>query len=458
MPAPASPSLTDLAKSIWRAGVDAVASERLVESALSIAGNHLTVCDRRFEIDRLGRIIVVGGGKAGAGMATALESRLTDDLLSRTTGWVNVPEDCVRTLRKITLHGARPASVNEPAQAGVDGAERILELVRNLNSDDLCLVLLSGGGSALLPAPIEGVSLHDKQTVTRQLMHNGATIHELNCVRKQLSRIKGGGLARAAQCGTVMTLIISDVAGDPLDVIASGPTVEDSGTASEAISILQRLIPDPTEIPDSVWSALRRKASRRDQPTPIDTERIQNRILGNNRLAVDAAAARARELGFQVDTESETGGIAADFGRQLAVKCLSGRDSGQRQKRCVISGGEPTVKLTATDQQRQGGRNQELVLAAIDQMGDDDGHGIVLLSGGTDGEDGPTDAAGAWLDRNVLTEMRRRNLDPGSFLAINNSYPFFEQTGGLLITGPTHTNVMDLRVALIDPTDAATEL
>lgn len=455
---PASPSLTELAKDIWQAGVDAVSSERLVGEAVSRNGSRLTVCGREFQADQLGRVVVVGAGKAGAGMAAAIEASLDEELLAHTTGWVNVPEDCVRPLQKITLHGARPASVNEPTQAGVDGAARILELVSSLEDNDLCLVLLSGGGSALLPAPVDGISLEDKQTVTRLLMHCGATINELNCVRKQLSKIKGGGLARAAKQGRVITLIISDVAGDPLDVIASGPTVDDPSTAAEAIAILERLVSDTSAVPEPVWTVLTNKAADDEAAEPIDTERFQNVILGNNRLAVDVAAARARAFGFEVETECEVGGVAAEFGRQMAVDCLAYRCSGWSQKRCFISGGEPIVKLAETDQPRKGGRNQELVLAAIDQLKEDDGHGVVLLSGGTDGEDGPTDAAGAWLDSSVLAEMRQQNLDPRTFLAINNSYPFFEQTGGLLITGPTHTNVMDLRVALIDPTFSTGEV
>ncbi len=447
-------SLTDMAKDIWQAGVDAVSSERLVGESVSRSGDRLAICGCDFDVAQLGRLVVVGAGKAGAGMSAAVEASIGADLLARTTGFVNVPEDCVRPLQKITLHGARPASVNEPTQAGVNGAAKILELVSGLEDNDLCLALISGGGSALLPAPIDGISLVDKQTITRLLMHCGATINELNCVRKQLSKIKGGGLARAAKRGRVITLIISDVAGDPLDVIASGPTVEDPSTAAEAISILGRLVSGRSSVPEAVWTALQNKQADTETTAPIDAERIQNVILGNNQTAVDVAAARARELGFEVETESEVGGVAADFGRQLANRCLASRETRSNSKLCLVSGGEPTVKLVETDHPRKGGRNQELVLAAIDQLRDDATQGIVILSGGTDGEDGPTDAAGAWLDSNVLTGMRRQSLDPKPFLAMNNSYPFFEQAGGLLVTGPTHTNVMDLRVALIDSSSA----
>jgi hydroxypyruvate reductase len=451
---PDSRSLTELAKEIWQAGVDAVSSERLVGGAIQQNSDRLTVCGREFDTKPLGRLVVVGTGKAGAGMAAAVEASIGDDLLPRTVGFVNVPEDCVRSLKKIVLHGARPAGINEPVQAGVDGAAKILELVEGLAENDLCLVLISGGGSALLPAPVEGVSLEDKQTVTRLLMHGGATINELNCVRKQLSRIKGGGLARAAKQGTLITLVISDVIGDPLDVIASGPTVDDESTPEEAIAILKRLVSDSAQIPESVMAALRRKAEHGPAADPIDSSRVHNVVLGRNQVAVDAAAERARELGFEVETESEQEGVAAEFGRELAQKCLALRDRDASALTCLISGGEPIVRLAETDQPRKGGRNQELVLAACDELRTDDGRGIVILSGGTDGEDGPTDAAGAWLDEAVLREVRSLQLDSRDFLAINNSYPFFQQTGSLLLTGPTHTNVMDLRIALIDPRGA----
>ncbi|MDA0587223.1 MAG: DUF4147 domain-containing protein [Planctomycetota bacterium] len=449
-----SRSLTELAKDIWQAGVDAVSSEQLVGAAIQQSFDRLTVCGHEFDTKQLGRLVVVGTGKAGAGMAAAVEASVGEDVLARTVGFVNVPEDCVRPLQKIVLHGARPAGINEPVQAGVDGAARILGLVEGLARNDLCLVLISGGGSALLPAPIDGVSLADKQTVTRLLMHGGATINELNCVRKQLSRIKGGGLARAAKQGTLITLVISDVIGDPLDVIASGPTVDDESTPEEAIAVLKRLVPDTAQMPESVMTALKRKAEHGPVAPPIDSSRVHNVILGRNQVAVDAAAARAHELGFQVETESEQEGIAAEFGRGLARRCLALRDGDSPLPTCLISGGEPTVRLAKIDQPRKGGRNQELVLAACDELGTDDGRGLVILSGGTDGEDGPTDAAGAWLDAAVLRDMRSKRLDPKSFLAINNSYPFFQQTGSLLLTGPTHTNVMDLRVALIDPRGA----
>ena len=455
-------SLRDIAIDIWKAGVAAVDSERLIRQNVSIADGVLHVSEQTFDLAHLGRVVVVGAGKAGAGMASAVEAVFVEaGLAERLIGWVNVPADCVRPLSRVTLHAARPAGVNEPTVEGVAGSEQILELVSGLQENDLCLVLLSGGGSALLPAPIEGISLEDKQIVTRLLMHGGATIGELNCVRKQLSRIKGGGLARAATAGTMISLIISDVIGDPLDVIASGPTVEDSSTPQQALEVLRRIVPQTERIPVSVIAALEGAVGSAEQDS-VDAAGagqrgsflipVTNRILGSNAVAVAAAAARAGELGCRVEIPgSDVDGIASEFGRELVKRAFQLR-SEAAEATCLISGGEPTVRLAQTDQPRKGGRNQEVALGACVALADvspDETENVVVLAGGTDGEDGPTDAAGAICDAEVLSEMRRLGLDPRGFLAINNAYELFDRTGGLLKTGPTHTNVMDLHVVLV---------
>ena len=228
---------------IWQAGLEAVRPERLVPQWLRVEGRTLVIGSEvdaascrvlaALPLDSIRRIAVVGGGKAGAGMAEAVERALGPELMAekQLVGWVNVPADCIRPLRRIHLHAARPAGVNEPRPEGVAGANEILRLVESLGPDDLCLCLISGGGSALMPAPVEGITLADKLAVTRHLSAAGANIEQLNTVRKQLSRIKGGGLLRACRAGRLATLIISDVLGDPLDAIASGPTVCDSVSA-----------------------------------------------------------------------------------------------------------------------------------------------------------------------------------------------------------------------------------
>jgi glycerate-2-kinase len=477
----AEPRLRSHAREIWAAGVRAVDSERLVGNAVHRDGAMLDVWGHRIDLSRTGRIAVVGAGKAGAGMAAAFEAAVgpatdgcagphasvgpdvADAMLS---GWVNVPADCVRPLQHIHLHAARPAGVNEPTEDGVAGARRILEIVRELTADDVCIVLLSGGGSALLPAPVPQISLADKQAVTRSLMHAGATIGELNCVRKQLSEIKGGRLAKASGAGLTIALIISDVIGDPLDVIASGPTVDDSSTPADALFVLRDRL-KPADVPEPIVAFLQSTAGN-PSPRPPFPETVHNHVIGNNAVALEAAAEEARRRGFAVhslgsNNAGEARGVGVELA-ELAAAVRDGRHAGcvragaSIQGRhsvsppaCILSGGEPVVHLANTDRSRKGGRNQELVLAAVRRLWDDGMAGIALLSGGTDGEDGPTDAAGAVADAELISRAKSLNLAPDEFLAINNSYPFFEQTDSLLKTGPTHTNVMDLRVVVVAP-------
>lgn len=437
------------AMAIWQAGVDAVRSERLVGESLRVEGGALVVVDERLPLDAIGRIVVVGAGKAGAGMAAAVEEvlgpRLCDE--KQLAGWVNVPEDCVRHLSRIHLHGARPPGVNEPTQAGAAGSAEILRLVQSLTDGDLCLCLISGGGSALMPAPVEAITLDDKLAVTRHLSAAGANIEELNTVRKQLSRVKGGGLMRACRAGRLVSLIISDVLGDPLDVIASGPTVEDSSTPEAALEVLRRFNAREAGISPAVFEYLQH--SRRTEPDK-PTCRVTNRIIGNNATAVDAAGREAERLGYcpSMISARKSEGPAEEIGRHLADMALKMRD--QPGPDCLVSGGEPVVKLIEAGKRGVGGRSQQLVLAALERLADEGAAGIALLSGGTDGEDGPTDAAGAILDASIISAAREKGLDPAYYLARNDAYHFFEALGALIKTGPTHTNVCDVRVVVVD--------
>ena len=453
---------TQDAIAIWEAGVDAVSSERLVANVVQCEGSQLSICGELFDLETIGRIAVVGAGKAGVGMSAALLDSM-GTAAQKVTGWVNVPADCVRDLDSIVLHAARPAGVNEPTAEGVFGSAKIFDLITSLDENDLCIVLLSGGGSALLPAPIDGVSLADKQSVTRQLMHGGASIGELNSVRKKLSNLKGGGLARNCQAGKIRGLIISDVIGDPLDVIASGPTTDDTSSIEQALEILDRVI-GRQHVAASILQTL--EAGLNDQSPKLEVDHALNNtvnhVIGNNEIAVHAAARKAQQLGYEVVIQGiGQEGIASQVGVELASLCLSRRKPPSSSipataspiqpasnPVCFLSGGEPIVRLAETDKPRQGGRNQELVLAALQEMQGQDSTGIVILSGGTDGEDGPTDAAGAWVDSEVIQRASELGLDPRTFLSINDSYNFFRQAGGLLKTGPTHTNVMDVRVAI----------
>ena len=455
-PSPRRP-LRDDALQIWQAGVEAVRSPRLVGQNLRVDGPILRVGPDAIPLESIRHIAVVGAGKAGAGMAEAVERALGPELMEekQLAGWLNVPADCVRPLQRIHLHAARPAGVNEPMPEGVAGAQMILQLVESLGPADLCLCLISGGGSALMPAPVPAITLADKLAVTRYLSAAGANIEQLNTVRKQLSRIKGGGLLRACRAGRMVTLIISDVLGDPLDVIASGPTVPDSSTPQAAIEILNRFDAPAAGISSAVFDHLRRAAASSPRPPAgegpgVRVCRATNTVIGNNRTAVEAAAGEAERLGYAVTAESadRSEGPAEEVGRRLAERARAMR--GGPRPACLISGGEPVVKLVDASRRGLGGRNQQVVLAAHVALADDGAGGIALLSGGTDGEDGPTDAAGAVMDAGVLTAARRAGLDPAAYLARNDAYHFFAALEALIRTGPTHTNVCDLRVVLAE--------
>ncbi len=414
---------------------------------IRVEGRDLAIGEERFPLEGIRRIAVVGAGKAGAGMAAAVEAALGPRLCEQKqlAGIVNVPADCAGPLTRIVLRPARPAGVNEPTPEGVAATEEILRLVRSLGATDLCLCLLSGGGSALLPAP-DGVSLEEKVALTRRLSAAGATIEELNIVRKQLSRIKGGGLARACRAGRLAALVISDVPGDRLDWIASGPTAPDSSTPAAAIDILQRYAAGLDFLP-RVMAHLQQKQQRRAAPRP--TCQVMNLIIGNNAAAVDAAGQKAVSLGYShaLVCATECEGPAEDVGRRLAA--MARRMLSEAGPDCLISGGEPIVRLVDSSRRGLGGRNQQLALAALESLAADGGEGIALLSAGTDGEDGPTDAAGAFCDAAVLKAARRLGLDPADYLARNDAYHFFEPTGALVKTGPLDTNVGDVRVVLV---------
>jgi hydroxypyruvate reductase len=393
----------------------------------------------------------VGGGKAGAGMAAGVEAALGKALLreKKVSGWLNVPADCVQRLSHIHLHGARPAGKNEPTAEGVLGTERILEIVGSLGPRDLCVCLISGGGSALLPAPIAGLPLSEKLALTRFLSAAGANIVELNQVRTQLSRIKGGGLARACRAGALIALIISDVLGDPLDIIASGPTIPSTARAEDALAILAKYDPQREHVPANIYHLL--TTATQNTSTPLQTTVIHE-VIGNLAVAVDAAGIEAERRGYshamRVSTtpEPEAEHIGVQH-MQLALQMQ--REPGPD---CLITGGEPVVKLAPAENRGLGGRNQQLALAALQHWQEQASQqaGIVLLSGGTDGEDGPTDAAGAMIDAELLTLANQAGLSIQDYLHRNDAYHFFSQTAHLLRTGPTHTNVCDVRVIVVD--------
>jgi hydroxypyruvate reductase/glycerate 2-kinase len=425
--------LRDDALAIWTAGVEAVRPEPLVERA----ARELGLADAR-------RLIVVGAGKAGAGMAAGLERALAGRL-DRVTGLVNVPEGVTAELRAIRLHPARPAGSNHPTEAGVAGAEEMLRLLAAAGPDDVAVCLLSGGGSALLPAPADGMTLEDKQAMTRQLHRCGATIAEMNAVRKHLSRVKGGRLAEAFRGRRLVSLVVSDVVGDPLDVIASGPTAADPTTFADALAVLDRYGLTAAAPPRVVDLLKRGKAGAVPETPKVLPPTVTNHVIGSNAVALAAARAEAERRGYGVldlgpFVEGETRHVAT----AVAGVVRSIRERGQplAAPACVLVGGETTVTLG--DAAGKGGRNQEFVLAAMLALGGGM-QGVAVLSGGTDGEDGPTDAAGAVATLDTF----RRGRSAADHLARHDAYPFFDAVGGLIRTGLTGTNVMDVRVVLV---------
>ncbi len=399
--------------------------------------------------ERLTKIFVVGLGKAAYPMTRAL----VDTLRERISGGVVVtkyghaPDGPLAGT--ITIHEAgHPV----PDENGVAGAGEAVELLGKADRETLVVCLISGGGSALFVAPSEGLSLDDKQTMTRILLKGGADIMELNTVRKHLSRVKAGRLAEAAYPARVISLILSDVIGDPIDFIASGPTAPDTTTFAEALAIVTRY--DKTgEMPPNVMRILREGAEGKIPDTPKAGnplfDRVENIIIGSNRIATEAARAKALTLGYEpLVLTTELQGEARDAAGWLYGQVLESQSclASGRKKICIIAGGETTVTVQGKG---LGGRNTEMALAFA--MAIEGTSGITFLSAGTDGTDGPTDAAGAVVDGQTIPKARSLGLDPRVFLDNNDSYHFFEKSGGLFKTGPTGTNVMDLQVILIEP-------
>lgn len=336
-----------------------------------------------------------------------------------------------------------------PDAAGVSATGRMMEVLRSTDPQTLVLCLISGGASALLVAPCDGVTLSDKQQVTQLLLRAGADIHELNTVRKHISAIKGGRLAAMAGPSPVLSLILSDVIGDPLDVIASGPTSPDETTFSDALNVIEKYhLSD--KIPAAVAKVLNDGAKQKIAETPKKDDpafqRVENLIIGSNKTALQAAAGRAAQAGFETTIlSSEIQGEARDAARRLAQKAIDWKKrKADGQKICLISGGETTVTVHGDG---AGGRNTEMALAFAAEIAGEEG--ITFLSAGTDGTDGPTDAAGAIVDGSTIDHAGEKGLSAAVYLKNNDSYTFFKNTGELLMTGSTGTNVMDIQIILL---------
>ena len=436
--------LRKAARGIFDAAVRAVDPAEAIRRHLVRDGERLTIGSERVDLGAIHEIVVVGLGKAGAPMAVAVEDILGARIAR---GLVVTKYGHVQPTRVVRIHEAgHPV----PDDAGMAGARAVLEQVKGLRPEDLVLVLISGGGSALTPAPVEGISLAEKQSLTKALLACGADIREMNMLRKHISRIKGGQLARAAAPARVFTLILSDIVGDPLDAIASGPTVPDPTTYADALAILDKYR-IRQEIPASIRTHLEAGAAGTVPETPKPDDplfgRVKSVMVASNIQALEAARAEAQRLGFQaLILSSFIEGETREIARMHAALALEVRASGHPAKSpvCLITGGETTVTLRGTG---KGGRNQEFALAAaLDIAGLRD---VVVLSAGTDGTDGPTDAAGALADGDTVARALGLGLKPRAALDGNDAYPFFERLGDLVLTGPTRTNVMDVRLVLV---------
>ncbi len=398
------------------------------------------------DLARYRRILVVGAGKASGAMAQALEAVLGDRI---SAGLVVVKDGYTAPTSRIkAVEAGHPV----PDERGRRAATEILALVRAAAAEDLVVVLISGGGSALTPCPAPPITLEEKQALTRLLLAAGATINELNAVRKHCSLIKGGRLAQAASAATVLSLILSDVIGDPVDVIASGPTAPDRTTYAEALAILDRF-GLREKAPRAVVEHLERGARGEipETPKPDDPlfSRVRNDIIGNNRLVVEAAVREARALGFHASVVSGSlSGEAREVAKEFCQLAAAVRAGGKPvpPPACLVAGGETTVTVRGNG---LGGRCQEFALSAalaIQRMDD-----VLVVAAGTDGTDGPTDAAGALVNGDTIQRGERRNLDARASLEANDSYRFFSGLGDLIKTGPTNTNLLDLYLLLVGP-------
>lgn len=428
---------------IYHAGVERVLPVNLVIKSVTLYGTQLTCQSVSLDLRNFKHIYLLGFGKASAAMAASMEELLGDSV---TGGHVLTKYGHAKPLKKCTL---TEAGHPIPDQNGVDGTLKIREFAELAAADDLLIVLISGGGSALLTDLPEGIPLEQLAVLNQLLVNSGAGIQEINSVRKHLSQIKGGQLARIAYPAKVLTLLISDVAGDPMDVIASGPTVADPSTFSDALEVLEKyhLI---SSVSDEIIDYLHKGKSGHLPETVKESDpcllNCTNIILGNNFIALEGAKSKAVELGYEtIVLTDRLEGDVNDIADYIYSEIRSSIKSPGMKKRALLFGGEPTVQHYGNG---KGGRNQHLALLMAQKL--DGNSGITFLSAGTDGTDGPTDATGAICDGTTIREAKRLNLNPEQMAHDFNSYPFFEATGGLLRTGPTYTNVMDLIVVLID--------
>ena len=438
--------LTDM----FNAALAAVDPYRAVLNAVRLERNTLLIADAAYALHAYKRIVVVGAGKATARMAMAIEALLGERI---SAGLIIVKEGHQAPLNIIRqVEAAHPV----PSQSGLQGTQKILEMARQADEETLFICLFSGGASALLVAPVADVTLADKQEVTSLLLKAGADIAELNAVRKHLSAVKGGRLAQAAFPAQIVTLILSDVIGDRLDVIASGPTAEDSSVFSDAWAVIEKYRLQhkiSQRVVHHLQQGMAGKLIETVKSGDACLRNVQSVVVGNIRLALEAAKEKAVQLGMHAEIIStDLQGEARVTACMLAQTARASLGRMQLHERCcLLSGGETTVTVTGSG---MGGRNQELALAfAIEIAGLE---GVSLLSAGTDGNDGTNDAAGALVNGSTAAMARQLGFEPAQYLVDNDSYHFFKKLDvasgqqAHLITGPTGTNVMDLQIMLLE--------
>jgi glycerate-2-kinase len=434
----------ELALKSLEAAIKAADPKSIIKSKVKLKGSVLHVNGYTFDLKKFKNIYVIGGGKASGSMAEALEEVLGEKI---TSGLVNVPKDDKHQTSKIRLH---KASHPIPDESGVEGTRKMLEIAEKANKNDLIICLISGGGSSLMPMPRGEVPIADKRQITEDLLKCGATINEINTVRKHISEFKGGWLAKKAYPATILNLILSDVLGDPLDFIASGPTVPDSTTFSDAIKVLKKYglwNKTPTSIKKVLTNGEKGLIPETPKANDEVFKKVFNVVIGNNRTASMAACESLKVEGLNtLLLTSLLEGEARHVGTMLASLALEIVASGKPVKKPagIVAGGETTVTVTGKG---KGGRNQEIALAASQKIRGLDSVAIASLS--TDGVDGPTDAAGAIADGKTIARAEALGLKAEEFLADNNSYNFFSKLGDLIFTGPTGTNVNDVSVIIV---------
>lgn len=439
-----------MAKTIFDKAVSAVNPFVALKKSVHIQNGVLKIqvpggTETSLDLTQFQRIYVIGTGKASASMAQAIEEIFNDRL---TSGVITTKTGHGLPLKKTeVIEAGHPL----PDQKGIEGAKKIQSLLKQSGEKDLILCLISGGGSALLPLPVDGISLEEKQKTTQLLLDCGADIIEINTIRKHISQTKGGWLARWAYPSTVITFILSDVVGDRLDSIASGPTVPDTSTFGETLEILEKYdltLKIPSSVRSHLLSGKEKKIEETPKPGDVVFNKIHNILIGSNIIALQAAQREASSLCFNtlILSSSIVGETreAALFHGAIAKEVISTGHPIPRPA-CIISGGETTVTIKG---QGKGGRNQEFALAGALEI--QNLEKTVLLSAGTDGTDGPTDAAGAIADHTTIKRAQLLGLDAKAHLNNNDAYPFFQKLGDLLMIGPTQTNVMDVRILLID--------